>query len=81
MPVHGMNMSECPGNTAEAKAAAYVSVFIDVTRIIIVDEVVPQRLAKNDPCKRFKRDADADSYPAADHLRRAYRSSDPVHVS
>jgi len=69
MPVHGMNMSECPGNTAEANAIGYVSVFIDVTRIIVVNEVVPQRLAKNDPCKRCETDADADSYPAASHLR------------
>ena len=74
-------MSKCPGNTAEAKAVGYVSVFIDVTRIIVVNEVVPERLAKNEPCKHCQTDADADGYPAADDLRWAYRSSDPVHVS
>ena len=74
-------MSECPGNTAEAKAVGYVSVLINVTRIVVVNEVVPQRLTKDEPCKRCKTDADADSYPAADHLRWAYPSSDPVHVS
>jgi hypothetical protein len=36
---------------------------IDIPRIIIVNEVVPKRLAKNDPRKQCKKDANADNYP------------------
>jgi len=53
-----MNMSECPGNTAEAKAVGYVSVLINVTRIVVVNEVVPERLAKNKPGQRGEKKAD-----------------------
>ncbi len=65
MPVHGMNMAKCPGNTADAEAAGYLRIFIDVAWIIIVDEVVPERLAKNYPRKDGETDANADRQPAA----------------
>ena len=45
-----MNVGEGPRNPAEAKAAGYFAVLIDVARIIVVNEVVPKRLAKNNPC-------------------------------
>ena len=54
VPVHGMNMAECPGNAAEADAAGYFGVFIDVARIIVVNEIVPERLPKNKPRKHYK---------------------------
>ena len=44
-------MTECPGNTADAKTTCYFRVLINVMRIIVVNEVVPERLAKNKPCK------------------------------
>ena len=44
-------MSKRPGNTADAEPTCYFRVFIDVTRIIIVNEVVPERLTKNKPCQ------------------------------
>ena len=55
-----MNVGECPGNTANAEPTGYVRIFIDVARVIIVDEVVPERLAKNNPRKRRERQANAD---------------------
>ncbi len=63
VPVHGMNMSERPGNTADAQSTGYPRIFIDVTRIIIVNEVVPERLAKNKPRKHCNTDANADICP------------------
>ena len=60
-----MNMGKCPGDTADAEAAGYLRIFIDVARIIIVDEVVPERLAKNYPRKDGETDANADRQPAA----------------
>jgi len=65
MPVHGMNMAKCPGNTADAEAAGYLRIFIDVARIIIINEIVPERLAENHPRKDGDTDADADRQPAA----------------
>ena len=49
MPVFGMNMSECPGEVREVDAAGDPSVLIDVTRIVVVNEIVPERLTKNSP--------------------------------
>ena len=63
MPVHGMNVGECPGNTADAEPTGYLRVFVDVTRIIVVNEVVPERLAKNKPAQGRKSDANGDDQP------------------
>jgi len=63
MPVHGMNMGKCPANAADPEPTGYVRVFVDVTGIIIVNEVVPERLAKNNPRKHRQADANPGSYP------------------
>jgi len=44
-----MNMSERPNDIREVDAARDPSVLIDVARIVIVNEIVPERLSKNDP--------------------------------
>jgi hypothetical protein len=59
MPVHGMNMSKGPPNAAEAQAACYFRVFINVAWVIVVNEVVPKSLAKDKPDQGGKSDADA----------------------
>jgi hypothetical protein len=64
MPVLSMNMSECPGNTTYVKPAGYFGILINITRIIIINEVVPERLTKDDPCKDYETGANAGSYPA-----------------
>jgi hypothetical protein len=71
MPVLSMNMSECPGNTAYVKAAGYPGILINITWIVIVNEVVPERLAKDNPCKHCKKDANADNYPVTACLRKS----------
>ena len=63
MPVHGMNVSKRPGNTAETEPVRYVRVFIDVAWIIIVDEVVPEGLPKDKPGQGRQRDAEAKGLP------------------
>jgi hypothetical protein len=76
-----MNMSECPRHISEVDAAGDPRVLIDVVRIIIVNEVVSERLTKNDPHKRKKRNADAESQPAPVQLIRVYRlNTQVVHV-
>lgn len=61
MPVHGMNVGERPRNTANAEPSRYLRIFIDVTRIVVVNEVVLERLTKNYPCQDCETDADAHS--------------------
>jgi hypothetical protein len=61
MPVQGVNMCKCPGNAADAKTTCYFRVLINVTGIVIVNEVMPERLAKNEPGKHSKGKTDTDS--------------------
>jgi len=49
MPVQRVNMCKCPGNTADAEATCYSGVLINVPRIIVINEVVPEGLAKHKP--------------------------------
>ena len=80
MPVLSVNMSEYPGNTGDVKAAGYLGILINIPRVIIVNEVVPERLAKNKPCQARQSDADDDGKPPAVDFRWAYRlSAGPVH--
>ena len=60
----GMDMSECPNNTGCVKAAGHFGIFTNITFIIIDNEVVSERLTKNDPGKDRKKDRKADKYPA-----------------
>ena len=58
-----MNMSECPNDVREVDAAGDPSVLIDVARIVIVNEIVPERLTKNGPCYDEETSAHADGHP------------------
>ena len=42
-------MSKCPGDVGEVDAAGDSRVLIDVTRIVVVNEIVPERLTKDGP--------------------------------
>ena len=62
MPILSMSMGKCPGNASNVKPAGYPGILIDVTRIVIVNEVVPERLAEDEPRKHGKKNANTDSY-------------------
>ena len=49
MPVFGMDMRKRPGDVGDADAASDPRVLIDVTRIVVVNEIVPERLNKDSP--------------------------------
>ena len=49
MPVFGMDMRKRPGDVREVDAAGDPSILIDVTRIVVVNEIVPERLNKDSP--------------------------------
>jgi hypothetical protein len=63
VPVFGMNMSECPSDVREVNATRDSGVLIDVARIVVVNEIVPDCLTKNRPRKSCQSNADADSFP------------------
>ena len=44
-------MSECPGDVREVDAAGDPRVLIDVGRIVVVNEIVPECLTKDGPRK------------------------------
>jgi hypothetical protein len=58
-------MCKCPRNTGEAKTACYFGVLINVTGIIVINEVVPKGLAKDNPDQREKADAEAEIDPTS----------------
>ena len=51
MPVLRMDVSERRGNVREVDAAGDPGVLIHVARIIVVNEIVPERLTENGPRK------------------------------
>lgn len=65
VPVFRMNMGKRPANIGEAEAAGYPGILIDVTRIIVVNEIVSECLTKDAPCKNCQTDANAGRDPAA----------------
>src|SRR5438093_3701737 len=82
MPIFGVNVGECPDNIGKAEATRYSGILIHITRVIVVNEIVPERLAKNRPSQRYKNDANAESEPPAPGPMRSYRlSSDSLHAS
>jgi hypothetical protein len=63
MPVSGMNMGECPNDVRKVDTAGDPGVLIDVARIVVVDEIVPERLTKNGPRYDEETDAHANGHP------------------
>src|SRR5437867_9558013 len=57
MPVARMQMSECPGDRIQTKAAGYNRVLIDVNVIVEVNEIVPECLTENSPGNRHEQSA------------------------
>ena len=63
MPVLGMHMSECPAEILKTEVAGYAFVLIDVFLIIVVNELMPARLTKNNPRKYDKTNAQSGGRP------------------
>ncbi|PYJ90019.1 MAG: hypothetical protein DME20_00240 [Verrucomicrobia bacterium] len=58
-----MDMGECPGNTIGVKAIGYPGILVNITRVVVVNEVILECLPKHGPCKHYKTDANADKFP------------------
>jgi hypothetical protein len=63
MPVFRVNMRECPRNIAQTDTTGDPGILIDVLRIIIVNEIVPECLTKHGPGENCQTDANADDCP------------------
>ena len=49
VPVLGMDMRKCPGDVGEVDAAGDSRVLVDVVRIVVVNEIVPECLTEDGP--------------------------------
>src|SRR4029450_220541 len=72
VPVFGMDMRKCPGDVGQVDAAGDSRVLIDVVRIVVVNEIVAERLCKHHPCNNCKAHADSGECPARRQLTSSY---------
>jgi len=49
VPVFGMDMRKRPGDVGDADPARDPGVLIDVVRIVVINEIEPECLTKDDP--------------------------------
>ena len=64
VPVFGMHMGECPSDIREVNAASDPGVLVDVTRIVVVNEIEAKSLCKHHARNYCKARADSDECPA-----------------
>ncbi len=57
-PVGSVNMGKGPSDIAQSKPVSYPRARLDVRTIVVVDELVPKRLAKRNPDNARKQNAD-----------------------
>ena len=65
-------MAECPAKIVKADAAGDPGILINVTRVIVVNEIVAERLRKHRPCNYCKAHADSDECPVRRQLTCSY---------
>ncbi len=58
MPIAGMNVSESPGNSVECQTDDDLRIFVDIGVVVVINELVMERLTEDDPGKRDQSDAD-----------------------
>lgn len=58
MPVVRMTVRERPNDSVEGKPTHRFGVLINISVVVIVDELVPERLAKDQPRDCREKDAD-----------------------
>jgi hypothetical protein len=63
MPVLGMDVGEGPLNSAPTYARAHMRVIVDIQWIVVIDELMVERLSEYHPGNRSEEDSDAESGP------------------
>lgn len=63
MPVAGMDISKGPRNSMESETGGDFRVFVDVPIVVVIEEIVMQRLPENEPGKRDQSYANCNDPP------------------
>src|SRR5689334_2478919 len=58
VPVVGVHMGEGPSNSSETKAIGDPRIIVNILIIVVINELVPERLAKHNPDNTDKENAD-----------------------
>jgi len=74
VPVDTMRMSESPLDSAECETSGDPGISVNVSAVVIIDELMTKRLAKGDPDYGRKENTDAGEYAAAVTTINATRS-------
>jgi len=64
MPVGGMDVGERPENPGERQTTGNIRIVVDVGVVVVIDEVVMNRLPEDDRRDRRQKDANAQNLPA-----------------
>jgi hypothetical protein len=59
VPVIGVDVRKRPDDISEAQARLNRGIGIDIILVVVIDEVMPERLAKNGPGNQREKNADA----------------------
>ena len=64
VPVGGVDLGKRPDNPLERQSPGNFRVFIHVIIVVVIDKVMPQRLAEDQPCDHRQKNADRENRPA-----------------
>lgn len=70
VPVCRMAVRKHPNNAVPGKAAIDVRVFLNVNLVIVIDELVPCGLRKDEPCDDGEKNTYTDNMPSTERRRR-----------
>ena len=65
-------MAEGPGNARGAQTPGYLCILINVVLVIVINEIVPERLAENKPAKSREQNGDPNNEPEAICFNESY---------
>src|SRR5712692_6450600 len=69
MPVAGLGVSKCAHDSTHGKTAAYEGISVNVSLVVVINEVMSQRLTEHQPHEEEQNTADCDVVPRRDFLR------------
>ena len=58
-------MRERPDDPVQSETACYLWILVDIDLVVVVDEIVRERLTKNEPCNRGQKNANTENCSSA----------------
>ena len=71
MPVRGYDMSKRPNGPFGRQSPHYVRISIDIRSIVIINELVMERLGKNQPRQAAEQQRNSDNWPRVTSISRS----------